>query len=420
MCGLCRDRQGAIAVMAVLMAAVFTILIGAVVDTSRMHSARARLQAAADAGLLGGVATLSTVDIGQEAQRIFEANFQSGSMGVTLTPVNVQMVAPDIYELSVTATVPTMMLEYLSANSVTFTITSRVTRGFTHVGQTAEIVLVLGNASSMASGARMDDLKVASRDLVDAVFGSASALTRVNFNLVPYDVGVNIGAISAQRSTRRNWVQLAWQSAFDTHGIVANRNSDNPPDMLNDVSDATPLASNTAFRTPNPLAHAADAASAALAPLAFGLQGKQAIHDAIALMQPAGATRTNVGVQWGWMTLSPSWQGLWDAGLPDLPRSVLSSKTVVLVTDSLNMLYTGGSTTNDDVTTLQLCNAMKAQGIVIYSIGFGAAADVNETLLQGCATSLTYYFHAPTAAALQTAMRSIGDRMVYNTIRIQE
>lgn len=406
--------------MTVVMTAVFTLLIGTVVDISRLQAARSQIQAAADAALMGGVATAGTVDVQQEAQRLFSANFQPGSMGVVVTPVNVQFTTPDTYTLSVSATVLTLMMKYFDADIITFTATPKVTRGFAYVAQVAEVSLVFANTASMAGGSKMSDLKNAARRFADVMFGSSQALSRVSFNLVPFDAGVNIGAVAAQRTARRNWMQPAWQSAFDTHGIAANRNSDHPPNTLNDISDAAPLAANTAFRTPNPAADAADVASASLAPLVFGMQGKQALYDAINAMQPAGEVRTNVGVLWGWMTLSPNWQGLWDAGLPDLPRSVPSSKTLVLVTDSKNNIYKGGSKSDDDATTLQLCTAMKAQGMAIYTVGFGSPGQVNQNMLRDCATAPTYYFHAPDAASLTTALRAIADRLLYQTIRIEE
>ena len=81
---------------------------------------------------------------------------------------------------------------------------------------------------------------------------------------------------------------------------------------------------------------------------------------------------------------------------------------MVLMTDGVNVF--GG----DDAKTQALCDAIKAEGITIYTVGFGQDG-VNTTLLTNCASQPSYYFFAPTSADLQTVFHQIGDNIVYNT-----
>ncbi len=71
----------------------------------------------------------------------------------------------------------------------------------------------------------------------------------------------------------------------------------------------------------------------------------------------------------------------------------------------------GGTATtriNDRMTNL--CNNIKAQGIVLYTITLGTAG-ATQTLYRNCATSPAHYFHAPSAAQLRTSFQQIGSQL---------
>jgi hypothetical protein len=65
-----------------------------------------------------------------------------------------------------------------------------------------------------------------------------------------------------------------------------------------------------------------------------------------------------------------------------------------------------------DNRTTAVCGAMKAQGIIIYTIALGTGISSNsQTLLRNCATSPSYYFLSPTTSQLQTIFQQIGDSL---------
>src|SRR5699024_3648019 len=69
---------------------------------------------------------------------------------------------------------------------------------------------------------------------------------------------------------------------------------------------------------------------------------KATVKAGINAMRPwrRGGTTGNLGLAWGWRTLSPSWRGLW--GNPDLPldyHTDFMEKVVVLLTDGNNEFY---------------------------------------------------------------------------------
>jgi hypothetical protein len=160
-----------------------------------------------------------------------------------------------------------------------------------------------------------------------------------------------------------------------------------------------------------------------------------------------GGTTGNLGLVWGWRTVSPKWRGLW--GDPDLPLDYgtdFMDKVVVILTDGNNEFYNlpngegGDSTTPSDYTAYgrvnapgpvglnagttgagvtilnsrmtEICTAMKAENVKIYTIIFGGAPNATtRTLYQNCATSPAMYYYAPDNATLAQAFRAIGGQL---------
>jgi Flp pilus assembly protein TadG len=172
-----------------------------------------------------------------------------------------------------------------------------------------------------------------------------------------------------------------------------------------------------------------------------------------------GGTMANLGLQAGWFTLSPRWRGLWgDPNLPNIYGHELIQKVVVLMTDGENQWYdwpdaapgrgpagwtddfnadytaygrirenrlglagapraawrggTGTAAQEINARMLRLCDSMRAQGVIIYTVVFNVAAgSPAQALYQGCATRPEYYFNSPTQAALQASFRAIGEQL---------
>ena len=62
---------------------------------------------------------------------------------------------------------------------------------------------------------------------------------------------------------------------------------------------------------------------------------------------------------------------------------------------------------------------MKAQGIIFYTITFGAIPDAaTQNLFRNCASNPAQYFHAPTQEAMAVAFRTIGTAL--SNLRIAE
>lgn len=188
------------------------------------------------------------------------------------------------------------------------------------------------------------------------------------------------------------------------------------------------------------------------------VQEKALVQTEVNGMKAAGSTFINTGMAWGYRMLSPNWRGLWGGemntnNLPLNYNTPLMNKVVVLMTDGMSQFLPGNSTSYGQLSEgqlngvtksiygstsantyapyatsaekvmddrmLALCTNLKANGVIIYTIGFGQTDDddpsnptsVNGPLLKSCATSEAYYFLAPTNAQLQTAFAAIGDSL---------
>jgi Flp pilus assembly protein TadG len=186
---------------------------------------------------------------------------------------------------------------------------------------------------------------------------------------------------------------------------------------------------------------------------------------AISEMQPwsRGGTMANIGLAWGWRVLSPDWRGMWGGDTPaSYPldyNSALVDKVVVLLTDGNNEWYDhpcrppGNSPTGCDSdppagmrgsplpndadytaygrlaegrvgTTVngtardtinarmsELCTAMKAKGIIIYTIVVEVGNTATQDLYRGCATKPAFFFMAPEASDLTVIFREIATQL---------
>jgi hypothetical protein len=307
---------------------------------------------------------------------------------------------------------------FRSANLTVFT---QVTRRLTaHL----ELAMVLDNTTSMDEPAgggggvtKIQALKTASHTLIDILFGSAPTLPNLHISIVPYNNSVNIGNTPEH---------LLWmQQGFNTtnfHGSVGNRNNDCPSNGLNDATDDLPTTEQLRFRVPfhangTPGCPQGDLGEWPVRPLVPLLNDKQALHGIIDSFYTRPWTRINVGLMWGWFTISERWHGMWDdPTLPEHPNSRLT-KAIILMTDGQNTVFG-----TDDNTTAALCSEIKSRGILLYTVGLGTGNQLNGPLLQACATQphAPYFFLTPTSQDLQTAFETIAGDLLFSSIRLSE
>ncbi len=158
---------------------------------------------------------------------------------------------------------------------------------------------------------------------------------------------------------------------------------------------------------------------------------RNAIKNLINGLPTTGSTAGQIGLAWGWYSVSPNFNSVL-GGVGAAPvRPSETIKSVILMTDGeFNTPYCAGviardagdgsganadkiacNATNGDpfAQATRLCNAMKADSIVVYTVGFsitpGSAA---ARILSNCATGPDYAFLPASGADLKEAFTAIG------------
>lgn len=147
------------------------------------------------------------------------------------------------------------------------------------------------------------------------------------------------------------------------------------------------------------------------------------VISAIEGLWPSGETNLPSGLIWAWNMITP------DAPLTNaMPDAELAAKggkrAIVLMTDGTNTVSpyddgnygshtdTGyGDSTYTDNLTSTLCENIKAQGTVVYTVLFDVVDANIENLLRNCATDSTKSFVAGDNAALVAAFKKIGNSL---------
>jgi hypothetical protein len=155
---------------------------------------------------------------------------------------------------------------------------------------------------------------------------------------------------------------------------------------------------------------------------------KTTLLNAVSNLQAGGGTAGHLGTAWAWYTLSPNWNTLWPSNGAAAYGSTNLQKIAILMTDGeYNTQYSSAGISVDQNYTsscpdaangcstaqaLSLCSAMKAKGIVVYTVGFGIGSNQTavNTLTQ-CATDPTKFYNAADGTQLQQAFRDIAIKL---------
>ncbi len=160
-------------------------------------------------------------------------------------------------------------------------------------------------------------------------------------------------------------------------------------------------------------------------PLSSSISSIKADIDSFSV---SGSTAGQIGIAWGWYMVSPNFASLWPSGGAAAYNTAETLKAVIIMTDGeFNAPYCNGVTArgynassaasnNCDPDNGEpygqsraLCDAMKAQGIMIYTVGFQIDAGGGaEDLLEYCATTSSGFYNAGSGDELSEAFNAIG------------
>ena len=478
---LCR-RKGSVLVWFAVTMVPLIIGVGIAIDIARAYAVKIRLGAALDqAGLAVASTSNQNINLAARLDQYFYGNFPDIGIG-TAKSVNMAQNAadPNAIDLTATAEVPTIFMRIAGFQTITVTATAQVTKEPTGL-EVALVLDNTGSMLDSFNGVtNMAAMTADAAELVNILFGANTSNTKLKMSLVPFVTAVNPGPLAPSliaagslpqvntgTAKKPVWKTITysatdptlWKGCLEEPNAPADQSESTaagawapywwPSDATDNPWGAWPNNINIVFTRPG-----ADDPDQSHSPnLACGTPIQRLVSDRQTMLNAVNAmkawsrsgTMMHVGMTWGWRTISPL-SVFQTNGAPDaVPYNTPGwTKAIVLETDGTDNFnqcdsctdpdYTAfgflsdgrlGTTTSRSVakTTLDnrltaACNAMKAKGIIIYTIGFTGGATNSQTILQGCATDENKYFFAPDQATLQRAFVAIANSL--NKIRLSK
>lgn len=208
-----------------------------------------------------------------------------------------------------------------------------------------------------------------------------------------------------------------------------------------DSSDGNVLTSATGLTKSDPASHWNFNGDGSCADIASGNEivaltsDKYKLSNRIDALEAFGSTGGALGTSWAWYILSPKWSAIWTGDsrpgpYQDMGVSLASGvpklrKVAVLLTDGSYNTYRGWKEQDQQTVSnyaIEVCTNMKAQGIEIYTVGFGLdllpmrEADIATATLKACGSDVTHFYQSLHASDLQAAFRDIGLKLT--TLRL--
>ena len=403
-----RSEEGAIAIIFALSISVLVMMAGLAIDVGRVMHASAKMTTALDAAALSAAKSmreggLSDDDIKQIAERYFQLNFAGSGVNYTVTGdlgVAINRDANSI-ELNISGQVPTLFARIAGIEQFTVPRTATAL----YESNDVELALQLDVTGSMA-GRKLADLKVAVRDLLDIMLPDEGTPNKVRVGLAPFSAGVNAGPYAASVTNGRA-----------TDGCVYERRN------LADQASEAPATGAMALKARSDLTGRSIQSCPSNARIVALTESKSTLWSEVNSYRDGGTTAGHLGTAWAWYLVSPEWSTLWPTASRPAPyRDGKTIKAVVLMTDgSYNTI--GGISSGDTSATarqvsriaVETCEAMRAQGIRVYAVGFQAPTAALETL-RSCATNASSFFDASNGDQLRNVFRAIATEL--NNLRL--
>jgi Flp pilus assembly protein TadG len=158
---------------------------------------------------------------------------------------------------------------------------------------------------------------------------------------------------------------------------------------------------------------------------------KAALKTSIDSYAVQGSTAGQIGIGWGWYMVSPNFNALWPSNGAAAYNTADTLKAVIIMTDGeFNTPYCsgvisrdGGVGSGDNGEKIDcdadngnpfdqgraMCTAMKAQGVLVYTVGFQITAGGDAAnMLQACASTVSNFYLAGSGGDLSEAFAAIG------------
>lgn len=393
---LVQDDMGNIAMMFGLMIFVIFGGAGVAIDFQRSNMMRAEINEATDAGVLAAARYRSSHpgadddELTAVARRVFD-NGISNASPVKISSFRVAFNdKTDTFVAEVDGKMDSLIMGMLGNKYVDLGTQAEVRLG---VSALVEVAMALDVTGSMSKNGRMTALKKAANDLVDTLFVSKDA--DVKIGIVPFAQYVNVGT----KNSGKSWLKDPGKGWV---GCVGSRNYPKDVEDGDYLTDKAEGVITTSKECPKQLIPLTD--------------NEASLTSAINGFSPDGLTYIPAGLLWGWNLLTPEAPFTEGVSFSDL-KANNGTKALVLMTDGFNTrspsypLHAGYDTNLANDLTKEICENIKKDEIVVYTIAFELTDATIKKILEGCATSGAHYFDAENSDQLSDAFEAIASSL---------
>jgi Flp pilus assembly protein TadG len=415
------DRQGSFAVLTALTAAVVAMAAGFAVNVAQIYNIKSGLRNALDAAVTSTARDLTTGKIDPKDARARFEDFLLSNADAKLSPsdrlvLDALVIDQTAKTVIANAHIDTDLFLPLFGSGPTQRISERSAALYSD--KQIEVAMMLDITGSMA-GQKIKDLKTAANNALDAFLaGQDPANPRVRVAVVPYAEAVNTGSLANTVFAETKFTTTEPPALDAAVGVST------APDKCaterkgrEQFTDASPYTAmvNRDYRL-------GSCPSASLTALSAD---SAALQKTIAKFSAGGSTAGHIGIQWSWYMLSPKWAGvLPKASAPAAYNPKKVAKYAILMTDGeFNTAFAGvakGDATGSQATRSrdyaeQLCDAMKKDGIEIFTVGFMLKEAGAKQVLGNCASpdkgAVQHYFQTSSGAELNAAFLAIAQNI---------
>jgi Flp pilus assembly protein TadG len=464
------------AVLPLFAVTLFPILFlgGMVMDMGRQAYVNTQLAYACDAAAIAG-ARYNVDDVQTNALKIFYANYPPNKNNVSVTPLVTLSSDQTIVKVTASAQLSVLFSGLLGRSSLPVKGETQVRRQLA----SNQVAMVLDVTGSMAYNGKIDGLRVAATQLVNVIFENNTTLATTAISIIPFVATVNIG--TQYKSWLSNPAKLSdfptddpWEGCVGVIDTGTTMDTDAPPSSSRKwpvyFAESTALMSGgkpTSANKDNDWYKNSQGKLQVLTKI-FGINvgpnrscgpsilpltnQKSVLLDKIKNFTSAnlgygGGTFGNLGLVWGWNTISPKWAGLWQSTVQPTDYGAGNLKSLVIVTDgennwndeslspigdstaygfqnlanraSTNLLGTtsvSGARAKIDARVADLCTKIKAAGIQIFTVTFQVSNSNAKALYKTCATKPEWAFQAESSEDLYDQFSQIGNEIKKITI----
>jgi Flp pilus assembly protein TadG len=390
---LAKSQDGTIAIYFVFLLFGFCMIMGLTIDGGRAITTKTEMANALDSATLAATRLLMTgnptdAEIVALATDYFDKNLSAQTEQVVNhgpLHVHIDRVTKTV-SISVTAQVRTLFAAVLERNYIDILVESQATYSVNDI----ELGLVLDTTGSMkdpskggGGKSKIDELKIAAAKMFDILLPDNGAPSDTRVGIAPFSTSVNAGVFAGAVTNGKN-----------TDNCIVERTG------AEAWTDADPTLLGQYMRPGSKALKDIDPTE--------GAYGYECPADSVLPL-------TNDGTQWGWYLISPNWDSVWPAASIPKPYGTKNLvKSIVVMTDGIyNTAYSNGKTAAQQAVTL--CNNAKAQGVIVYTVGF-TSPKAAEATLTACAsidpdTGKPNYFHADSEAELSAAFADIAVKL---------